>query len=225
MNILSLLLQVNTITETAADGLSGSDLLLKGGYLMIPIILLSIYALYLFIERIIFIKQMGKTNDPVLEQIRDRIAQGKIDEAESLCKSSTNVIAKIYGKGLSRLGSPVRDIENVLENTANSEIGKMEKNIGTLSAIAAVAPMIGFLGTVVGMIRSFYNISVTNDISIGIIAGGIYEKMITSASGLLVGILAYIFVTLLNNMIGSTINKMEDSMMSFLDLLYTPHKK
>ncbi len=232
MNLLSILLQIQAAApivaaETPAqpEELTLISLIFKGGYLMIPIILLSIYAVYLFVERLLFINKIGKVDEALLDQIKYKITEGNIEEANALCRSTNNVIAKIYAKGLSRLGSPLRDIESVLENTANSEINKMEKNIGTLSAIAAIAPMIGFLGTVVGMIRSFYNIAITNDISIGNIAEGIYQKMVTSASGLLVGIVAYIFVTLLNNQISNAINKIEDNILSFLDLLYTPKIK
>lgn len=228
MSLYNLLLQAAPTVAAASntnEELTIISLLFKGGYLMIPILILSIYAVYLFVERLLFINKISKIDDTILLHIKNKISEGNIEDANALCKSSTDVIAKIYGKGLSRLGSPLRDIESVLENTANAEINKMEKNIGTLSAIAAIAPMIGFLGTVVGMIRSFYNISITNDISIGIIAGGIYEKMITSASGLLVGIVAYVFVTILNNQISNAMNKIEDNILSFLDLLYTPKIK
>jgi len=204
------------------ESLTALSLLMKGGYLMIPILLLSMMAVYYFVERYLFIRKAGKADEKILERVREKIKEGNLDEARNICAVEDMTITRIYAKGISRLGSPVRDIESILENIANTEINKMEKNIGSLSAIAAIAPMIGFLGTVVGMIRSFYNISITNDISIGIIAGGIYEKMITSASGLLVGIVAFVFVTILNNMINKATSKMEDNIIEFLDILYKP---
>lgn len=204
------------------ESLTALSLLMKGGYLMIPILLLSMMAVYYFVERYLYIRKAGKADEKILERVREKIKEGNLDEARNICAVEDMTITRIYAKGISRLGSPVRDIESILENIANTEINKMEKNIGSLSAIAAIAPMIGFLGTVVGMIRSFYNISITNDISIGIIAGGIYEKMITSASGLLVGIVAFVFVTILNNMINKATAKMEDNIIEFLDILYKP---
>jgi biopolymer transport protein ExbB len=224
--INSIFLQIVTpVVETeSAETLTAIGLLMKGGYLMIPILLLSMLTLYFFVERFLYIKQAAKIDEKVTSLIREKIKQGNLEEARILCDSSNMTITKIYTKGISRLGSPTRDIENALENTANAEINKMEKNISSLSAIAAIAPMIGFLGTVIGMIRSFYNISVTNDISIGVIAGGMYEKMITSASGLFVGIIAFILVTLLNNMINNATEKIENNIIDFLDLLHKPQR-
>ena len=158
----------------------------------------------------------------MLESVKDKMKEGKLDEAKSLCSRTPGAIARVFEKALTRLGSPVRDIESIMENMSNIEVSRMEKNLGLLAAIASIAPMIGFLGTVVGMIRSFYNISIANDISIGIIAGGIYEKMITSASGLVVGVLAYIMYTYLNHKIDLVIADMEDNSIDFLDTLYKP---
>ncbi|RNI32857.1 MotA/TolQ/ExbB proton channel family protein [Rufibacter immobilis] len=126
----------------------------------------------------------------------------------------------MLAKGLSRVGSSTRDIESAIENTAHVEVYSMEKNMGYLSAIAAIAPMLGFLGTVTGMIKAFYHISLADNISIGIIAGGIYEKMITSAAGLVVGMLAYVFHTLLHAQIDKTVNKLEVVSIGFMDLLF-----
>jgi biopolymer transport protein ExbB len=220
-----ILLQISTpVHHLEGNNLSGLSLLLKGGYLMVPILLLSIISVYLFVERLLYLTQISQTDEKTVSLIREKIKAGQLNEAINLCSLSGQIVPKIYEKGIHRLGSPVRDIESVLENMANMEINKMEKHISTLSAIASIAPMLGFLGTVVGMIKSFYNISITNNISIGIIAGGIYEKMITSACGLLVGIMAYIFVTYLNNQISKTTSSIEHHIMEFLDILYKPTK-
>lgn len=210
-----------TTTEPVQD-FSLLSILMMGGPIMIPILLLSIAALAIFIERFLYIKNAGKIDDRMLESIKDKIKEGKLDDAKAICARSTGVTARVFEKALNRLGSPVRDIESIMESMSNIEVNRMEKNLPLLSAIAAIAPMFGFLGTVAGMIKSFYNISIASNISIGIIAGGIYEKMITSASGLVVGVIAYMMYTYLNHRIDSVIATLEDNAVDFLDTLYKP---
>jgi biopolymer transport protein ExbB len=231
MNISFILLQIMTdTTATAVQSANGSegqgislfDLLLKGGYVMIPILLLSVLSVYLFIERYMYIKKAGKYDPYFLTQINQQLKEGNIKGAIEYCDKSDYAIAKMLQKGLYRLGSPMRDIESAIEYMANVEIAKMEKNLSFLSAIAAIAPMFGFLGTVTGMIKSFYNISISDNISISIIAGGIYEKMVTSGAGLVVGIVAHVFYVYLNNKIDRTINDMEMKTIEFLDILHRP---
>lgn len=223
----SIILQIQSVAtvETApveAAELSILDILMKGGYIMIPIVFLSIAALAIFVERFLYIKNASKVDPYILESIKDKIHEGKLEEAKKICNQAPGATARVFSKALTRLGSPIRDIESVMENMSTIEVNRMEKNLGLLAAIAAIAPMFGFLGTVVGMIKSFYNIAMANDISIGIIAGGIYEKMITSASGLLVGVFAYIMYTYLNHKIDSVVATLEDNSMDFLDTLYKP---
>lgn len=223
----SIILQIQSVAtvETApveSAELSILDILMKGGYIMIPIVFLSIAALAIFVERFLYIKNASKVDPYILESIKDKIHEGKLEEAKKICNQAQGATARVFSKALTRLGSPIRDIESVMENMSTIEVNRMEKNLGLLAAIAAIAPMFGFLGTVVGMIKSFYNIAMANDISIGIIAGGIYEKMITSASGLLVGVLAYIMYTYLNHKIDSVVATLEDNSMDFLDTLYKP---
>jgi biopolymer transport protein ExbB len=226
MNLLSVLLQINNTgaPEQAPleDGISLLSLLMKGGYVMIPIVLLSVISVYLFIERYLYVRRAARLEPKFFEHIKQKLKAGDVNGAIAYCDQSDYTIAKMLQKGLYRLGSPMRDIESAIEYMANVEIAKMEKNLSFLSAIAAIAPMLGFLGTVTGMIKSFYSISVADNISIGIIAGGIYEKMVTSGAGLLVGITAYVFYTYLNNMIERTINDMEGKTIEFLDILYRP---
>ncbi len=233
MNISFILLQIitdsSTLATTTAEspatvpaGISLFDLLLKGGYVMIPILLLSVISVYLFIERYLYIKNTGKLDPYFMTNISKKLSEGDIKSAISICNESEHTIAKMLKKGLYRLGSPMRDIESAIEYMANVEIAKMEKNLSFLSAIAAIAPMLGFLGTVTGMIKSFYSISISDSISMSIIAGGIYEKMVTSGAGLVVGIIAHVLYVYLNNMIDRTVNDMEVKTIEFMDILYKP---
>ncbi len=214
--------EIQTDAPATDAGLSVMELLWKGGPVMIPILLLSIIALALFIERLIYISKAGKLDSRLFEEVKRQLNTGDVTGALKICAGNPLPVARLLEKGLIRLGSPIRDIESGIETTARVEVYKMEKNLNILSAIAAIAPMFGFLGTVIGMIRAFYNISISDNISIGIIASGIYEKMITSASGLIVGVLAYIFYTYLNTMIDRAVHRLEITAIDFLDLLHKP---
>ncbi len=213
---------VNLASSAASQAISPLDLIMKGGFIMIPIAVLFILALYIFFERYLYIKRTSKLDNNFLFTIREMLFNGNVQGALAFSKASQFPIARLLEKGINRLGSPIRDIENAIENTAKVEIYNMEKNLGILSAIAAIAPMFGFLGTVTGMIRSFHDISLANDINIGIISSGIYEKMITSATGLIVGIIAHVFYTILMAMIDRNVNKMEVTAIDFMDILYKP---
>jgi biopolymer transport protein ExbB len=201
------------------------SLLEKGGYVMYPILFLFTVALFLFIERYLYIRKTSRIDENFLQNINELLLSGNIQGAVTYCKNSKFPIANLLERGLGRLGSPIRDIEDAIENKAKLEIYNMEKNLGILSSIARIAPMFGFLGTVTGMIRTFHNISTSNKIEISTIASGIYEKMVTSASGLIVGIIAYVMYTLLTTMIDRSINKMEIVAMDFIDLLHKPANK
>ncbi|MFM7020000.1 MAG: MotA/TolQ/ExbB proton channel family protein [Aquirufa sp.] len=201
------------------------SLLEKGGYVMYPILFLFTAALFLFIERYLYIRKTSRIDENFLHNINELLLSGNIQGAVTYCKNSKFPIANLLERGLGRLGSPIRDIEDAIENKAKLEIYNMEKNLGILSSIARIAPMFGFLGTVTGMIRTFHNISTSNKIEISTIASGIYEKMVTSASGLIVGIIAYVMYTLLTTMVDRSINKMEIVAMDFIDLLHKPANK
>ncbi len=201
------------------------SLLEKGGYVMYPILFLFTAALFLFIERYLYIRKTSRIDENFLHNINELLLAGNIQGAVTYCKNSKFPIANLLERGLGRLGSPIRDIEDAIENKAKLEIYNMEKNLGILSSIARIAPMFGFLGTVTGMIRTFHNISTSNKIEISTIASGIYEKMVTSASGLIVGIIAYVMYTLLTTMVDRSINKMEIVAMDFIDLLHKPANK
>ena len=223
MSLLTIFLQTTLAVAPAPEqGLSIFGLLIKGGVIMIPILLLSVISVYLFVERLLYINKASKIDANLVNNVKDMLIREDIKGAITYCDRISSPFAKLVHKGLSRLGSPIRDIESAIENTARVEVYKMEKNVNLLAAIAALAPMFGFLGTVVGMIRAFYDISMSDNISIGIIASGIYVKMVTSASGLIVGVIAYIFYTYLNTKIERTVNKMEVTAIEFLDILYKP---
>ena len=215
-------LQEQAATPAADQTLSVIGLLIKGGPIMIPILLLSLIAFYIFIERYLFIRRMGQLDPGLLNVIKDKLFSGNVRGAMDYARQAGYPIARMLEKGLLRVGQPTADIESAMESSARLEISRMEKNLTILAAIAAVAPMFGFLGTVVGMIKAFYEISIADNISIGVISSGIYTKMVTSASGLIVGVIAYLFYTTLNTMIERITFKMEVTAVDFLDLLHRP---
>ena len=198
------------------------DLLMKGGVLMIPLGVLSLIAVFVFVERYITIAKAGRLEDNFMPMIRDHITSGNIQAARSLSKNTDNPAARMIDKGIQRIGKPIENIERSMENVGKLEIYKMEKNLVILSIIAGIAPMFGFLGTIAGMIQTFFNISITSDITLGTIAGGIYVKMITSATGLIIGIVAYICYSFLNAQIDKVVNKMEGASSEFIDILQEP---
>ena len=200
------------------------DLVLQGGPILIPIALLSVAALYIFFERYFTIKKFSKVDMNFMNQIRDHVHHGNIDAARSLCKVTDNPVARMVEKGLMRLGKPIQEIESAIENVGKLEIYKMEKNMGVLSSISGLAPMFGFLGTIFGVIKIFYEIHLQNSLEIGTISGGLYVKMISSASGLLVGIIAYAGYQFLTHRIDRAVNRMEIHAIEFIDLLEEPVK-
>lgn len=189
---------------------------------MIPIFVLSVLAIYLFVERYLYIKKSSRLDKNFLADIKERLIKGDINEALAYCRRSNFPVARMIERGLIRVGSSIRDIESAIEYAARVEVSRMEKNVNVLSAIAAIAPMFGFLGTVIGMMVTFYSIAQSDDISISVIADGIYVKMVSSAAGLIVGVMAYILYTTINSMIDRAISTMEETAMEFLDILHNP---
>lgn len=200
------------------------QLIVKGGWVMIPILILSIMGFYIFFERYFTLRKANKDESGLMVQVRELIKQGNVSSAITLCKQSNTPIGRMLQKGLLRIGKPIKEIEGSIENVGKLEVAKLEKNISILGIIAGIAPMLGFVGTISGVIKIFYNISLSDNISIGIIAGGLYEKMITSAAGLIVGILAYIGHHVLNLMVDKIILKLETESIDFIDLLEEPSK-
>lgn len=191
---------------------------------MIPLALMWIIAIYVFVERLITINKAGKTPESFMPSVKEQVIRGDINSARLLCKQYDIPIAHIIGKGVQRIGKPIEHIEKSMENVGRLELYKLEKNLVILTIIAGVAPMFGFLGTIAGMIQTFFNISITSDITLGTIAGGIYVKMVTSATGLIIGIMAYIAYSYLNAQIDKVINQMEGASAEFIDVLHAPVK-
>jgi biopolymer transport protein ExbB len=210
---------VAAATPPVEQTISLFELIMKGGWVMIPIFILSLLAVYIIVERWITIHSASKDTSAFMERVKGLIVQGDIKGATSLCENTDSPIARMMEKGVKRLGRPLKDIESSIEAVGKLEIYKLEKNISVLGIIAGIAPMLGFVGTISGVIKIFYNISIAGDLSIGSIAGGLYEKMITSASGLIVGIIAHIGFHYLNLMLDRVVYKMESNALEFIDLL------
>lgn len=211
-----------TQTAQAVEELRFIDLVMKGGWVMIPLAILFFLALVIFIERYITIRKASRDESNLMSQVKQNILAGKLDAAIALCRNSNTPLGRMLQKGLTRIGRPIKDIEGAIENIGKLEVSKLEKNISILGIIAGIAPMFGFVGTISGVIRIFYNISLSDNISMGIIAGGLYEKMITSAAGLMIGIVAYIGYHILNIMVDRVILRMETDAVEFIDLLEEP---
>ena len=209
--------------EATEIKLSILDLAMKGGWIMAVLAVLSVVAVYIFIERYIVVKRATRIDNGFMERIREYMKDGKIESAKALCHGSNSPIARMIEKGLSRLGRPLSDINTTIENVGNIEVGKLEKGVTLLSMIASASPMIGFLGTVVGMIRAFYNMSMAgNNIDIELLSSGIYQAMVTTVGGLIVGILAYVFYTIIVARIQDVVNLLEAKTTEFMDVLNEP---
>lgn len=198
----------------------------KGGWIMVVLALLSIVSFYILFERNYVIRKAGQEDPLFMERIKDYIASGEIKAAIGYCRGVQTPSARMIEKGISRLGKPVSDIQAAIENVGNMEVAKLEKGLTIMATISSGAPMIGFLGTVIGMVRAFWNMAnAGNNIDITTLSGGIYEAMITTVGGLIVGIIAMFSYNYLVTLIDGVINKMEAKTMAFMDLLYAPEEK
>ncbi len=202
------------------------DLIFQSGPLGMIIVailvLLSIMAVAIFAERYFTIKRAGKIDQNFMNNIRASVASGNIDGAKALCKTKSSPISRMVEKGLMRIGKPLKDIDAAIENVGNLEIFKLEKNLSTLASIAGAAPMIGFFGTVTGMILAFYKMATEQNVTPDVLAGGIYQALITTAAGLLVGIFAFIAYNLLVANVEKVVFNMEKTTVEFMDLLQDP---
>ena len=193
-----------------------------GMIIMISLLLMSIVAVAIFVSRYSTIKKATAINESFMNNIRAHVQNGNLGAARSLCQNTNSPNARMVEKGLMRIGKPLDDIEHAIENVGKLEIFKLEKNTNILAIIAGVAPMFGFLGTIAGMIQTFSDLSTADNLSISVIAGGIYIKMFTSAAGLIVGIFAFVAFNILSNMIDRVVNNMETTTFNFVDLLQEP---
>lgn len=230
MKNLFFLLQINvadgmaTANEEAGElTLSYWELSLKGGWIMIPIVILSIVAVYIFIERYFAIKRASQADLNFMNKIKDYIHDDKLESALALCQSTDSPVARMIEKGLQRIGRPLNDINAAIENVGNLEISKLEKSLPTLATVAGAAPMMGFLGTVMGMIRAFYDMSnAGNNIDVGLLSNGIYTAMVTTVAGLMVGIIAYLAYNILVAKVEKVVFQLEANTSEFMDLLNEP---
>jgi biopolymer transport protein ExbB len=208
--------------QQVADGFNLLSLLEKGGWLMYPLYFLFVATIFVFFERLIAIRKASKIDNNFMNIIRDNIVTGNLVAARNLAKNTDNPVARIIDKGIQRIGKPIDAIEKSMENVGGLEIYIMERNLSVLSLVYGIAPMIGFLGTIFGMLQLFYTINSTGDFTPASIAGGIYTKMVTSASGLIIGLIAYVAYNFLNTQINKTVNKMEAASAEFIDVLQEP---
>ena len=218
------LAQAATESAQKVDSLSLWSMVQNGGWIMIPIGILSIVTVYIFIERFIVLARAGRNPENLIINVRDQIHSGNIHSALMLTKSNNTPDERRLEKGISRIGQPLEEIEKSMEGVGKKELGRIEKTVAVLSVIAGVAPMFGFVGTILGVIKIFYNLALADTISIGLIAGGLYEKMITSAAGLIVGILAFVLYHWLNFSVDRIARRMEVTALDFIDMLHEPAK-
>ncbi len=234
--LINMLLQMSRAGQAVADttlnavnGEAGEismsiwELVMKGGWIMIILAVFSVIAIYIFIERFLIINNASREDNNFMNHIRDFIHDGKIDAALALCRKTQNPIARMIEKGLMRIGRPLNDINAAIENVGKLEVSRLEKNIATLATIAGAGPMLGFLGTVIGMIRAFYDMSMAgNNIDIALLSTGIYQAMITTVAGLIVGIIAFICYNILVARVEKLVFKLEARATEFMDVLNEP---
>ncbi len=206
--------------ETGSSDIALLDLLIQGGYMMIPLYALFILAIYIFVERLITLKKAAKTPQAMVDQVKILVQGGNIQQARMICQGEETPVAHMIAKGLERIGSPLKNIEVAIENVGKVEIYKLEKNLAMLATISGAAPMIGFLGTVTGMIQAFIAIAQEEgNVSPKLLSSGIYEAMITTAAGLVVGIIAYLGYNYLVTQVSKLVHNMEYTTIEFIDLL------
>ena len=195
------------------------DLLMRGGLIMIPLVALSILSVYIIIERYITIRKAAGNPDAFMLSIRSLMVKGDLAGAKLLCAQTASPLARMVEKGLRRIGLPLKEIETSVENVGKIEIARLEKNISILGIIAGVAPMIGFVGTIIGVIKIFYSIAATKEFGIPQVADGLYVKLVTSATGLIVGIIAHVGYHWLSILVERMVFRMENSAIEFMDIL------
>ena len=206
--------------------LSVWDLCLKGGFIMIPLLALSLVCIYILVERSLVLKAALKEDRTFMKRIKDYITEGEFESAMKLCKNTNTPYARLIQKGVSRIGRPMNDVLVAIENVGNLEVARLEKGFSWLATTAAGAPMIGFLGTVIGMVEAFFALaSAGGSANVSILANGIYEALVTTVAGLIVGIIAMFAYNYLVSRVNRVMNQLEAKTMEFMDLLNEPVKK
>jgi biopolymer transport protein ExbB len=209
------------ITETK---ISLIEMIFKGGPIMIPLALLLLITIYILVERLLVLGKASKRNENLVPSLKEMIHGGNISNAVAMCKNMNSPESAMIEQGVKRVGQPVLEIRTAMDKSGANEIAKLEKNLNVLNIIGRIAPMFGFVGTIIGVITIFYDISLAKTVEIEIISKGLYQKMVTSASGLVVGVLAFIFYHWLNSRIDKIAHRMEDTQIKFLDMLNEPAK-
>lgn len=223
MHLFFLQLDTTAISQAAVPKEQNLwEVLVSGGVIMIPLAILFVAALYFFIERLIAINRASKLDNNFMRIIRDHISSGNVEAAKSFSRNNDNPVARIIDKGIQRIGKPIDAIEKSMDNVGALELYKLEKNMSIISIVARIAPLFGFLGTIIGMLALFKGIAASTEYTPNTIADGIYIKMITSATGLIIGILAYIGHSYLAAQITRIENKMEIASAEFADVLQEP---
>ncbi len=222
--MLTTLLQIDSTATAAKTTESLWGLLAKGGPLMIPLGILFALAVFFFIERLLAIRKASKIEDSFMNQIRDNIVSGNLTSAKSLAKNTDSPVARMIEKGIQRIGKPIDTIEASMDNVGKLEMYKMEKNLSILSVISRIAPLFGFVGTIVGLVLLLKEFATISNPSVSQIADAMYIKLITSASGLIIGMLAYLGYSYLDTQINKTANRMEAASAEFIDILQEPTK-
>ena len=212
-----------TLEESGEMTLSYWELAFKGGWVMIPILVLSVIAVFIFVERFFVVRQAQREDALLMNRIKDYIHEGKVESALALCQSQNSPVSRMLEKGLKMIGRPIRDVNAALENVGKLEIYKLEKGLPALATVAGGAPMIGFLGTVIGMIISFYDMSnAGNNINVSLLSNGIYTALVTTVAGLIVGIIAYFAYNILVAKVEKVVFMLEARTSEFIDLLNEP---
>jgi outer membrane transport energization protein exbB (TC 2.C.1.1.1) len=225
MELLTMLqIQEEAASQTIDNmQLSLWDLAVKGGWLMIPLVLLWVIGLYIFFERYLSIRKASRVDGNFMNRIRELVIDDKLDAARELCQKTDIPVARMVGKGIDRIGRPIADLNTAIENVGNLEVAKLERGLPMLATISGGAPMIGFLGTVVGMIQAFYDMSMAgNNLDIALLSNGIYTAMVTTVAGLIVGIMAYFGYNFLVARVDRVVFQLEASSLEFVDLLNEP---
>lgn len=214
--------------ESGVETQSFFDVIISSGPfgwgIMLGLLLMSVYALYIYVERVRTINQAGRIDENFMNNIRANVSASNISAAKALCQRTDSPIARMVEKGLQRIGKPLRDIDAAIENVGNLELFKLEKNLSTLASISGAAPMIGFFGTVTGMIGAFYEMATAENVTPSVLAGGIYQALITTAMGLFIGIFAFVGYNLLVAKVEKVVFNMERTTLEFLDMLQEPSK-
>lgn len=233
--LFSLLAQTNMVEPVQAAALDAQaavpplnlwSLSLKGGFIMIPVVLLSLVTIYIFVERLLVLRDAARQDNTFMQRIKDYIHAGDVESALNLCKKNPTPVARLIEKGITRLGRPMNDVLVAIENVGNIEVAKLERRFTWIATTAGGAPMLGFLGTVTGMVSAFYSMAAAGEAAdITTLSSGIYEALVTTVAGLVVGIIALFAYNYLVSRVNTVVNQLEASTMEFMDLLNEPANK